>query len=56
MLVEVVVKGLTLDPVTNSPIVVLSERDGERVIPIWINAFEASAISLQIENVTPRVR
>ncbi len=53
MLIEVVVKGLTLDPITNSPIIVLKDKVSERVLPIWINAFEASAISMQIENVTP---
>jgi len=53
MLIEVVVKGLTLDPITNSPIVILKDKAGERVLPIWINAFEAGAISMQLENVTP---
>jgi len=53
MLIEVVIKGLTLDPITNNPIVILKDKDSERVLPIWINAFEASAISMQIENVTP---
>ena len=53
MLIEVEVKGLTLDPVTNSPIVILKDRAGERALPIWINPAEASAISMQIENVTP---
>jgi bifunctional DNase/RNase len=53
MLIEVVVKGLTLDPITNSPIVILKDKGGERVLPIWINPFEASAISMQLENVTP---
>jgi bifunctional DNase/RNase len=53
MLIEVVIKGLTLDPITNSPIVILKDKASDRVLPIWINAFEASAISMQIENVTP---
>jgi bifunctional DNase/RNase len=53
MLIEVVIKGLTLDPVTNSPIIILKDKASERVLPIWINAFEASAISTQIENITP---
>ncbi len=53
MLIEVVVKGLTLDPITNSPIVILKDKTGERVLPIWINGFEATAISTQIENITP---
>ncbi len=53
MLIEVVIKGLTLDPITNSPIIILKDKASERVLPIWINAFEASAISMQIENVAP---
>lgn len=53
MLIEVVVKGLTLDPVTSNPIIILKDRGSDRVLPIWINAFEAGAISMQLENLTP---
>jgi bifunctional DNase/RNase len=53
MLIEVVIKGLTLDPITNHPIIILKDKASERVLPIWINPFEASAISMQIENVAP---
>jgi bifunctional DNase/RNase len=49
------IKGLMIDPVTNMPIVVLRDVDGQRVLPIWVGVFEANAIALQIENVqTPR--
>jgi len=49
------IKGLMVDPITNMPIVVLKDKDGERVLPIWVGVFEANAIALQIENVaTPR--
>jgi bifunctional DNase/RNase len=52
---EMVIKGLMVDPVTNMPIVILREKDGERVLPIWVGIFEANAIALQIENIsTPR--
>ena len=52
---EMVIKGLMVDPVTNMPIVILRDKDGERVLPIWVGIFEANAIALQIENVaTPR--
>lgn len=52
---EVVVKGLTFDPVTNVPIVILKETAGKRVLPIWIGVFEANAIALEMESVeTPR--
>src|SRR5512136_1411338 len=49
------IKGLMVDPITNMPIIVLREVDGQRVLPIWVGVFEANAIALQIENVqTPR--
>jgi len=55
MLIEMTIKGLMVDPVTNMPIVVLKDKDGERLLPIWVGVFEANAIALQIENVaTPR--
>jgi len=44
-----------VDPITNTPIVILRDKDGQRVLPIWVGLFEANAIALQIENVsTPR--
>ena len=55
MLIEMTIKGLMVDPVTNMPIVILKDREGERVLPIWVGIFEANAIALQIENIaTPR--
>ena len=55
MQIEMVIKGLMVDPVTNMPIVILRDKDGERVLPIWVGVFEANAIALQIENIaTPR--
>ena len=55
MLIEMTIKGLMLDPITNTPIVILKDKDGDRVLPIWVGLFEANAIALQIENVaTPR--
>ena len=52
---EMVIKGLMVDPITNMPIVILRDKDGERVLPIWVGIFEANAIALQIENIaTPR--
>ncbi len=55
MLIEMTIKGLTVDPVTNMPIVILHDHDDKRVLPIWVGVFEANAIALQIENVhTPR--
>jgi bifunctional DNase/RNase len=55
MHVEMRIKGLMLDPITNMPIVILSDLDGQRILPIWVGFFEANAIALQMENVsTPR--
>ena len=55
MLIEMTIKGLMVDPVTNMPIVILKDKGGDRVLPIWVGIFEANAIALQIENVaTPR--
>jgi bifunctional DNase/RNase len=48
------IKGLMVDPVTNMPIIILRDDGGERVLPIWVGIFEANAIALQIENVTPQ--
>ena len=55
MLIEMTIKGLMVDPVTNMPIVILKDKAGERVLPIWVGIFEANAIALQMENIaTPR--
>jgi len=54
MQVEMTIKGLILDPVTNDPIIILRDQDGQRVLPIWVGAAEANAIGLQIENVVPQ--
>ncbi len=55
MEIEMTIKGLMIDPITNMPIVILKDKEGERVLPIWVGVFEANAIALQIENVaTPR--
>lgn len=55
MFVEMTVKGLTLDPLTNMPIVILKDMEDKRVLPIWIGLFEANAIALELEKIpTPR--
>jgi bifunctional DNase/RNase len=55
MQIEMTIKGLMVDPITNSPIVILRDKEGQRVLPIWVGIFEANAIALQIENIsTPR--
>ena len=47
-----VVKGLTLDPLTNMPIVILKDTEGNRALPIWIGANEANAIAMEMERIT----
>jgi uncharacterized protein len=55
MQIEMTIKGLMVDPITNMPIIILRDKDGQKVLPIWVGIFEANAIALQIENVaTPR--
>jgi uncharacterized protein len=55
MELEVKIRGLMMDPVTNMPVVVLKETQGSGVLPIWVGIYEANAIALEIEKVqTPR--
>jgi uncharacterized protein len=55
MQIEMTIKGLMVDPITNMPIVILRDKDGQKVLPIWVGSCEANAIALQMENVsTPR--
>ncbi len=50
--VEMQIRGLMMDPVTNVPIVVLKDVAGETVLPIWVGMFEANAIALELEKTT----
>jgi uncharacterized protein len=52
MEVEMKIRGLMMDPVTNMPIVVLKDIGGDTVLPIWVGVYEANAIALEIEKVT----
>ncbi|PYV49372.1 MAG: hypothetical protein DMG92_11150 [Acidobacteria bacterium] len=55
MEVEMKIRGLLMDPVTNTPIVILRDSGSETVLPIWVGVYEANAIALEIEKVsTPR--
>jgi bifunctional DNase/RNase len=55
MEVEMKIRGLMMDPVTNLPIVILKDLGSETLLPIWVGVFEANAIALEIEKVaTPR--
>jgi bifunctional DNase/RNase len=50
---EVRVRGVTVDPQAGSPVVLLEEIQGERLLPIWVGIFEARAIAMEIEHVAP---
>src|SRR5215510_7792427 len=55
MEVEMKIRGLMMDPVTNMPIVILKDMNGNTVLPIWVGVYEANAIALEIQKVsTPR--
>ena len=55
MEVEMRIRGLMMDPVTNMPVVILKGVEGESVLPIWVGIYEANAIALEMEKVaTPR--
>jgi len=53
--VEMQIRGLMMDPVTNMPIIVLKDVASDAVLPIWVGIFEANAIALELEKTaTPR--
>ena len=52
MEIEMKIRGLVMDPVTNMPIVILKDVNGASVLPIWVGIYEANAIALEIEKVT----
>ncbi len=55
MEVEMRIRGLMMDPVTNMPVVILKGVEGEAILPIWVGIYEANAIALEMEKVaTPR--
>jgi len=51
MLLEMKVFGVTLDPFTNAPIVILKDLEEKNALPVWIGVLEASAIATELENV-----
>ena len=55
MLIQMTVRGIALDPITNMPIIILKDVDEHKALPIWVGIFEANAIALELEKVsTPR--
>ena len=51
MLRQMVVSGLTIDPFTNSPIMILKDVESDKAVPIWIGLLEATAIASELENI-----
>ena len=51
-MIRMIVQGLTIDPATNSPILILKDPDTERALPIWIGLLEATAIASELEKVS----
>ena len=53
-MVEVKVNGLALDMATNSPVVILSDLESERLLPIWIGHYEAWAIAMELSGLSSK--
>ncbi len=51
-MIRMIVQGLTIDPATNSPILILKEKEGKKTLPIWIGLLEATAIASELEKVS----
>ncbi len=51
--VEMKIKGLMIDPVSNMPIIILKDSSEDSVLPIWVGIFEANAIAMQLEEIVP---
>jgi bifunctional DNase/RNase len=52
MFVEMKVRGLALDPLSNMPIIILRDEEDKRSLPIWVGIFEANAIALELEKIS----
>ena len=54
MEIEVKIRALMMDPNSGTPIVILKDINSETMLPIWVGAYEANAIALEIEKVAPQ--
>src|SRR5215467_7885098 len=52
MEVEMRIRGLMMDPSANTPIIILKDVNGDSMLPIWVGAFEANAIAVEIEKLS----
>src|SRR6202022_3399431 len=53
MWLEMKVKGLALDPLSNMPMIILRDEQEKRSLPIWVGLSEAEAIALELEKISP---
>jgi hypothetical protein len=51
MEIEVKIRGLMMDPNSGTPIVILKDVNSDTLLPIWVGAYEANAIALEIEKI-----
>jgi uncharacterized protein len=54
MEIEVKIRGLMMDPSSGTPIIILKDINSETMLPIWVGAYEANAIALEIEKIAPQ--
>ena len=54
MEIEVKIRGLMMDPNSGTPIIILKDVNSEQMLPIWVGAYEANAIALEIEKIAPQ--
>src|SRR5262245_61031164 len=52
--IEMKIRGLMIDPTANTPIVILKDVNSDTMLPIWVGAYEANAIALEIEKIAPQ--
>lgn len=53
MEIEVKIRALMMDPHSGTPIIILKDVDSDTMLPIWVGAYEANAIALEIEKIAP---
>jgi uncharacterized protein len=54
MEIEVKIRGLMMDPSSGTPIIILKDVNSDTMLPIWVGAYEANAIALEIEKIAPQ--
>ena len=53
MEIEVKIRALMMDPNSGTPIIILKDVQSDTMLPIWVGAYEANAIALEIEKIAP---